>query len=97
MFQTPGGGFVNHDFRNRVMSIPNICPIVLLGEGVFHQFHDGISTNVGSQQLEETLNALREKFRKIRGFDYECKKSPSVTYLGKMSDQARRFIDIDDE
>jgi hypothetical protein len=36
-FTCPGGGLVNHDFRNTVVLYPGIRPITLLGEGVFHR------------------------------------------------------------
>jgi hypothetical protein len=96
LFQTPGGGFVNHDFRNRVMAIQNICPVVMLGEGVFHQFHGGISTNVTAKELEETLEKFRQEYQDIRGIDYVCQNAPSAVYLGGMPVQAHRFVDMDD-
>jgi glycosyltransferase involved in cell wall biosynthesis len=45
-FRSPGGGLVSHDFRNRALQVPGIIPVMILGEGVFHQIHGGVSTNV---------------------------------------------------
>lgn len=90
-FRSPGGGFVNHDFRNRVVSNLKDPPVVLLGEGVFHQFHGGIATNVKTQELPKTLGLFREEFRAIRGKEAQGQKPPPAVFFGKMPNQALRF------
>lgn len=44
-FALPGGGLVNHDLYRRACALPGVVPVVLLGEGTFHQFHGGAATS----------------------------------------------------
>ena len=80
-FDLPGGGIVNLDFYRRACELPQTELVVLLGEGSFHQFHNGATTGKNTQELEESLPALFEQYRQIRGKRYE---SPLVRcdYLG---------------
>lgn len=94
-FRSPGGGFVNHDFRNRALSVPKIAPVVLLGEGVFHQFHGGIATNVKTQELRSTLKLFHEEYRAIRGHKNLYQAAPPALYFGTLPDKARRFLGED--
>lgn len=91
-FQSPGGGFVNHDFRNRALSNLKSQPIVLLGEGVFHQFHGGVATNVKTQELANTLKVFKNEYVAIRKQNNLYQSTPPVIYFGMLSDQARRYI-----
>lgn len=91
-FRSPGGGFVNHDFRNRALSIPKIEPVVILGEGMFHQFHGGIATNIKTQELPMTIKLFREEYRTIRGPENLFQAAPPCGYIGRLPDQARRFL-----
>jgi glycosyltransferase involved in cell wall biosynthesis len=45
-FQSPGGGLVNLDLFRQALLREDLQYVVLLGEGSFHQFHGGITTNV---------------------------------------------------
>jgi hypothetical protein len=91
-FQSPGGGFMNHDFRSRVLDVPNIELVTILGDGVFHQYHGGISTNVNAQTQSETLRVFRQEYREIRGDDYKLTNPSAVNYIGDMHERAVRFI-----
>lgn len=44
-FNSPGGGFANHDLWKRACELPDAQVIMLLGEATFHQFHGGVATN----------------------------------------------------
>ena len=44
-FSMPGGGFVNLDFFERMVSSPGVNLVDILGEGSFHQLHGGTTTN----------------------------------------------------
>lgn len=92
-FRTPGGGQVNHEFRNRLMTHPGIQPVILLGEGVFHQFHGGVATNVPMQH--HPREAFRAEYIRIVGQAFKPAPTPPVIYLGKMPQSARRFINRD--
>ncbi|MFC1575884.1 glycosyltransferase family 2 protein [Gemmatimonadota bacterium] len=94
-FRSPGGGFVNHDFRNRALSMPNVTPVVLLGEGVFHQFHGGVATNVRTQDLPPTLELFGEEHLEIRGTRTPFLKAAPASdpfYIGSLKPAARPFL-----
>ncbi len=88
-FQSGGGGLVNHDLRNRAMDHPDLRPVLLLGEGVFHQFHGGIATNVALDH--HPVVQFKAEYHDIRGTEYSAHPSPEVTYYGSLPPQARRF------
>ncbi len=86
-FQTPGGGLVNLDFFS--LACRALTPVVLLGEGTFHQFHGGIATNVS--MADHPWNEFHKEYVRIRGKAY----TPPVVdphYLGCLAPEARRFL-----
>lgn len=89
-FQSPGGGLVNHDFRDRALAVPGVVPVVLLGEGTFHQIHGGVATNVRMEH--HPIAAFRREYRAIRGRDYRSAPVPAVLF-GTMPESARRFLE----
>jgi hypothetical protein len=89
-FASPGGGLVNHDFRNRVLEIPGIVPVGVIGEGVFHQFHGGVATNV--PLAEHPRERFDVEYRHLRGTDFAPIPGPTPLYVGPMGEQARRFV-----
>lgn len=91
-FLSAGGGLVNFDFRDRALAIPNVAPVVLLGEGVFHQFHGGVATNIRTQDLAPILALFGDEYRKIRMKTHRSLDSPPVVFFGKVPEQARKFL-----
>lgn len=89
-FRTPGGGLVNHDFRERALARPGLTPVVLLGEGVFHQFHGGVASNVPPEQ--HPMARFQEEYTAIHGRPYLATPSPPAMFFGALPDQARRFL-----
>lgn len=89
-FQSPGGGLVNHDVVNRIAADTSVSPIVLLGEGVFHQYHGGVATNV--ELKNHPGKRFKEEFLSIRGEEYSPMKMGHVSYFGDLCPAARRFI-----
>jgi hypothetical protein len=86
-FQAPGGGLANHDFLRRACQRPDVEPIVLLGEGTFHQFHGGVATNTAS----DTWPDFHADYVQIRGVPYEpVKRTPSL--VGHMPTETFRFL-----
>jgi glycosyltransferase involved in cell wall biosynthesis len=88
-FNSPGGGLVNLDFFSLACSAPEVTPVLLLGEGTFHQFHGGIATNVS--MANHPWDKFHEEYVRIRGKPY----APPVfnpDYLGRLSPEARRFL-----
>ena len=88
-FQTPGGGLVNLDFFSLACQSPGVTPVLLLGEGTFHQFHGGVATNVS--QENHPWDVFHEEYVRIRGKAYAA---PAVApiYFGRLSPEARRFL-----
>jgi hypothetical protein len=86
-FLLRGGGLVNLDLWIRACSLPDVRPILLLGEATFHQFHGGTATN-NSQQRQYWLEASAE-YARLRAGPW---KNPSValTYWGSFQHQPPR-------
>lgn len=89
-FQSPGGGLVNHDFRDRALALPGITALLLLGEGVFHQFHGGVATN--TPPPKHPMPLFQAEYKEIRGAPYTPRPHSATSLLGHMPEAARRFI-----
>ncbi len=89
-FRSPGGGLVNHEFLDRVKRCPSFCPVVLLGEGSFHQIHGGVATNVPRSQ--HPWPQFAGEYEGI--FDKPREKAPfsEPFYFGRMPPSAARFV-----
>ena len=88
-FRSPGGGLVNLDFFREVIESQLFVPVLLLGEGSFHQFHGGVATNV--PLVDHPWDRFHDEYRSLRGRNY----SPPIfspMYLGGFSDSARQFF-----
>jgi hypothetical protein len=88
-FQMAGGGLVNLDFFLTACEASDLEPVVLLGEGTFHQFHGGVATNV--PMAEHPWPRFLEEYVRVRGKSYS---PPELAphYLGHLPDEARRFL-----
>jgi len=86
-FDTPGGGYVNHDTWARACALPDTEVILLLGEGTFHQVHGGIATN--RHDAPRTL--WNQEYRRLRGGRYE-RPERDVSHFGTLSPHALRFV-----
>lgn len=78
-FSLAGGGLVNLDIWLRALSLPNIQPMLLLGEATFHQVHGGTATN-----HEDPIGhwpRLCEEYEAIRGKPYQVSDFP-LTFRG---------------
>jgi glycosyltransferase involved in cell wall biosynthesis len=73
-FASPGGGFANLDVFARACELPRTMPILLLGEGTFHQVHGGVATNAADPPFE----AWAREYEAIRGQPF---KPPHVSPL----------------
>ncbi len=86
-FVLPGGGLVNHDFFRRVIDRPDVEPVVLLGEGTFHQVHGGVSTNSTVSPWPE----FADEYTQITGRPYAVPDRQPL-YFGHVSPEATRWI-----
>lgn len=67
-FQSPGGGLVNLDLFRRALSRDELDYVVLLGEGSFHQFHGGVTTNAPRDR--QPWAEFETEYVRIRGEPY---------------------------
>lgn len=93
-FQTPGGGLINHDFLHRAMQQDDITPVILLGEGTFHQFHGGVATNV--PMADHPMSLYQEEYETIRGRPYYWESSSPPFYTGAIRRAAMKFMEFGD-
>ena len=89
-FQSPGGGLVNQHFRDRAVFRPETNLVALLGEGVFHQVHGGVATNVAIQ--DNPIGQFRVEYRDIVGQEYTEKSVLTPLYFGHLPQAARGFL-----
>lgn len=66
-FQQPGGGLANLDLWRRAVLTPGAQPIMLLGEGTFHQIHGGAMTNAPKPMFE----SFDDEYLTLRGERYQ--------------------------
>jgi cephalosporin hydroxylase len=67
-FSMPGGGYANLDLYERLGLDPRVNPASILGEGTFHQFHGGTTTNVADEaERRDKVASYGEHFRELRG------------------------------
>ncbi len=86
-FRLKGGGLVNLDLWIRACALPEACPILLLGEATFHQFHGGTSTN-NRDQHNYWLAAAGE-YQRIRGIPW-IRPSLPLKFWGQFQHQPPR-------
>ncbi len=89
-FDMPGGGYANLELYERLHAHPEITPASVLGEGTFHQFHGGTTTNVSDEAVRRArIFAYGEHFRDTRGRGLLGLNKP-VHYVGSMDTKAAR-------
>ena len=88
-FQSPGGGFVNQDILTRILDRADITPIIILGEGCFHQFHGGVATNrkIGAGPMP----VFRAEYREITGKPFKKGEAVMPLTYGQLSREALPF------
>lgn len=68
-FASPGGGLVNIDALARALALPDVVPVLMVGEGTFHQVHDGATTN--RELSDERWAELYGEYLEVRGKPFE--------------------------
>lgn len=81
-FQMPGGGLANLDLWRRACMLSNVQVILLLGEGTFHQIHNGATTNTA----QNMYLIFDKEYQMIRGEPFT---PPRITpmYFGTVPTQ----------
>lgn len=89
-FDTPGGGYANLELFERLHNHPGVTPASMLGEGSFHQFHGGTTTNVADEAVRrERIASYGQRFKEVRGRPLVGLKKP-VQFVGGMDSKAAR-------
>jgi hypothetical protein len=81
-FDVPGGGFLNLDTFRRAAELPESKPVILLGEGAFHQVHNGIASNSEYESFAKSIANWRDQYTSIRGHPWGPPNVKTPTYLG---------------
>jgi glycosyltransferase involved in cell wall biosynthesis len=66
-FESPGGGLANLDLCQRACTLEGATVVLLLGEGTFHQYHGGVTTNVSTEENERLWQQFSAEYQRIRG------------------------------
>ncbi len=82
-FTYPGGGLLNLDTFKRAAEWPDVTPVQIIGEGSFHQFHGGTTTNGDQERRDALLGCYRAEYEAIRGHS-ELMADVSFIYMGHM-------------
>ena len=89
-FSAPGGGFANLDFFERIASTPGVNLTTLLGEGSFHQFHGGTTTNTSDTSgRRASILTFGQQYGELRGRMYRH-PNKRIHYFGTMVPAALR-------
>ena len=87
-FAMPGGGLVNLEFFERCLARPSLEYVMLLGEGSFHQFHGGFTTN--TPMAEHPFEKCHEEYVRLMGRALaRTTRRPFV--MGRLPDEALAF------
>jgi cephalosporin hydroxylase len=86
-FSAPGGGFVNLDFFERIVSSPGIAFVTMLGEGSFHQVHGGTTTNLA--EPDELVRSYGDQYEELRGRRFQVPPQ-WAHYIGSLTPAACR-------
>lgn len=92
-FTEPGGGFVCLDLYARLLALPDIEMMTLLGEGTFHQPHGGVSTDIPPSDLRPHIETWLARYRDITGHDLPL-FTPDLTYFGRMPEPWRAQLAV---
>jgi cephalosporin hydroxylase len=87
-FSSPGGGFVNLDFYERMVCSPGVNLVTMLGEGSFHQVHGGTTTNV--EEPDELVKSYEDEYAELRGRRFYVPLQ-KAHYVGRLPPAALRI------
>ena len=79
----PGGGFMNLDLFKRACDTGDATPVILIGEGSFHQIHGGTTTNVPPDEQKRRVAVYKDQYRELIGSDLKPIEK-ELYYFGHM-------------
>jgi glycosyltransferase involved in cell wall biosynthesis len=93
-FRYGGGGLANIEFFERAHADAALTPVVLLGEGTFHQVHYGSTTRAGGVRARETpdgptiWDAMSSEFARLVGRPPLSRELPKPLLFGRCENAA---------
>lgn len=87
-FDEPGAGVANLDLFNRAIEAASGPAIVLMGEGSFHQFHGGATTNVAVAEKDKLVRAYLAKYQALRGKPFSSPDISTFVFRGAFRSNA---------
>ena len=88
-FVSPGGGLVNLDTYVRACELPGSQLVILLGEGSFHQVHDGVATNARTSPFE----SFHAEYVRLRGKPF-AQPTARPWYFGDVRPNVLKSIEL---
>jgi len=82
-FDIPGGGFLNIDIYQQACELEGSQPVLLIGEGSFHQLHGGTTTNVTPEQRDARVIGYQQQYNRLRGEDLKP-STKDVYFIGHL-------------
>ena len=89
-FVIPGGGFLNMDLYKRACDTGDATPVMLIGEGSFHQIHGGTTTNIAPDRQAQIVETYKQQYREIRGAELTA-VSKELFFFGHMPTEASKI------
>ncbi len=90
-FRAPGGGLVAHDLYRRLCALDGKDLVVLLGEGTFHQSHEGVATGATDEDFARLYQAWCDEYLALRG-EPHFPPQKAAHFLGHVPPQARKAL-----
>jgi hypothetical protein len=87
-----GGGMANLDFYKRLLETPGTALYLLFGEGSFHQFHGGITTNTPEAERAVIMQAIKAQDEGLRGSDTALPANVPILF-GAAHPGVMRFVE----
>lgn len=88
-FTTLGGGFVNLDTYKRALALENSQNYILLGEGTFHQFHGGVTTNQPYEKVP--FDKYEKEYFSIHNNNFEITETESI-FVGSLPNKHKKLL-----
>ena len=90
-FNLRGGGMLNLDLYRELAELPGTNLWVLPGEGSFHQYHGGTTTDV-AEDRQPLLTEFQEQYTAIRGKPYKA-PIPEPSLYGEIPASATPWVE----
>ncbi len=91
-FDEPGAGYANLDLFRRAVEATDEPPVALIGEASFHQFHGGVTTNVGDAEKDRRVRAFAHKYARLRAKPWAPIEPGAIRLRGQVRTRSAIFV-----